>query len=405
MNARRRYYIVVSRRSGTISWVVLALSALVSATVWGQQPKKRGEPLPLPLLPAKPGWQLLLTSPPSAGGVMDEDRVYIPLESQQVIALERSTGKTLWLVDVESAWPPVAAAGVVFIAASDEIHALDAASGARRWRVPIASPLVAPMAFSAGYLLVPMAPDQVTALRTADGAVAWTRALGGPGGTMWITADNAGIYITVVPGRVVALSPADGRIKWDRAVAGVMTTPAIARERIIVGDVDNDRFYALDAGNGKERWPWDAGGDPVGAAAEKDLVFLVALDNTVKAVKRGNGHQQWRKTLTTRPMSAPYAVGGTVLVVGERPALAAFAAKTGAAMGSYEAPTRLRGAPLVDPAPKPFTVTMVVIMRDGNVVALAPDGLAFREEPAVPLIALPGRVLTREPAPVAQPLR
>jgi outer membrane protein assembly factor BamB len=402
-NAERRYYIVVPPRRSTISGVVLALVTLAVAALWGQQPKVPLKHRPLPILPAVNAWQYQLPSPPSAGGALDARHIYIPLESQQIVALERETGNTVWIADVESVWPPVAAGDSVFVAASDEIHALDALSGTRRWRIPIARAVAAPMMLHDGKLLVPVAPDEIIALAAADGARVWRKELGGTGGRMMLAAGAQGIFITLMPNRVIRLSP-DGRIVWDRRIEGVVTPPALARDRVIVGS-SRDLFHALDPGSGKEKWTWSVGGDPVGAAADQDFVFLVALDNTVRGVNRGNGHQRWREPLTARPTEPPAAFVNTVVVTGESPALAAFNGRTGEEIGTYDAPARLRGAPLVDPAPKPFSVAVIVIMRDGNVIALRSRDLQFAEQPATRLTGLPGRALPREPSPAAPPLR
>jgi hypothetical protein len=48
---------------------------------------------------------------------------------------------------------------------------------------------------------------------------------------------------------------------------------------------------------------------------------------------------------------------------------------------------------------KPFSVAMVVIMRDGRVVGLRPTAMMFAEPPAGKLTALPGRPLPRERLP------
>ena len=38
---------------------------------------------------------------------MDEVRAYIPLEGERFVAIDRETGATAWIVDIESAWPPL----------------------------------------------------------------------------------------------------------------------------------------------------------------------------------------------------------------------------------------------------------------------------------------------------------
>jgi outer membrane protein assembly factor BamB len=345
---------------------------------------------------------LLLPNLPSAGGALDASRIYIPLESEQVTALDRHTGKTVWTADIESVWPPIVLDGIVFVAASDEIHAVDAATGDRRWRSPV-SAVSGAMATSGGHLVVPLGSGNITAFDAADGRLAWTTRIEGVEGPMEVVADEGGIYVSSGDGYAAALSLA-GRLLWHRMLGGRLTRPALAPGRVVIGS-SADAFFALDPRTGKERWRWRSGGDPVGAAGDASLIFLTALDNTVKAVNRSDGNQHWRTALTTRPAHPPRAFGGIVVVAGDSPTLSAFSAKKGQPMGTYDAPATLQGPPLIDPALRPFAVAIVAIMRDGNVVALTPAAMMFREPPAAPLTALPGRLLPREPPPAVRPPR
>lgn len=404
MSVGRRYYIVVSGRPSTISWVILVLVTLLAPTLFGQQPKRRREPLPFALLPAAAAWQLLLEHPPSAGGAMDASRLYIPLESKQVIALERSTGATVWTAEVDTAWAPVASGGLVFVAAADAVEALDAATGRARWRLDLGGMAGGPMSVGYGRLVVPLASGQLVVIDAEPGRLAWTSRLDGEPGSLSIGIDQARVYAAGSSGRLTALSLADGSSLWQRDLGGALTTPLVARDRLVIG-TSADHFYALDPESGSERWHWDIGADAVGAGADEDLIFLVALDNTVKAVNRGNGHQQWRAVVTTRPIYPPIAFGGTVLAIGDLPTVSAFSAKKGDTMGTYSSPARLQGPPLIDRAPQPFSVAMVMIMNDGNVIALTPESMQFREQAAVPFSVLPGRQLPREPPPAVPRLR
>src|SRR4029453_12517456 len=100
-----------------------------------------------------------LPLPPPAAGAMDELRVYIPLDGEHFAAINRETGATEWTVDIESGWPPIVHDGVVYLAASDELHALDAATGNHLWRVLLPRGAMAPMAMTPGALIVLSAPD------------------------------------------------------------------------------------------------------------------------------------------------------------------------------------------------------------------------------------------------------
>jgi hypothetical protein len=153
------------------------------------------------------------------------------------------------------------------------------------------------------------------------------------------------------------------------------------------------------------------GGDVIGAAVDEAGVYYVGLDNLLRALN-GNGNQRWKQALTTRPTAPPVAFDGIVVAFGVSPAMTAFDAKTHAPLGSYVAPNApgasvppvLKGPPLIDPVLHPFRVAAVVITADGRAIGLRPTGMMFREPPAVPFTALPGKPLTREASPL-QPTR
>jgi outer membrane protein assembly factor BamB len=379
---------------------MFALTMSAATAVSGQQSRNVKEKEPAPLLPAQQAWSVALSVPPAAGGAMDSARVYVPLESEQLLALHRETGRVAWIADIDTTWPPVAMDGAVFVAANDEVHALDAATGRRRWRAAIAQSPAASMGYASGTLIVPTASNEILAFAALDGRLIWKYPLGTALRPSALTVAPGVVYLSLEGSRVVSLSVADGRVLWTRTLDGTLTVPAVATGLVIVGSTNNS-FYALDAGSGAIKWTWPTGADAVGAAADEGLVFLTALDNTLKAVGRGNANQRWRLTVPTRPIGPPRAFGGTVVVVGLSPTLSTFVARSGEPAGTYDAAAELEGPPLIDPILRAFSVAMVLITRDGQVLGLRPQEMLFREAAATPLPALPGRPLTREPATAA----
>lgn len=374
-----------------------------------QTARRPAEPPIAALLPAEQAWAVTLPALPSAGGALDDARVYIPLGMRgdapdgeptttgpgQTIALDRETGESAWARDVGSAWPPAVGNGVVFVAAGDGIHALDAATGELRWRAPLTAPAIAAPTVADARLIVPIAPDQLLALRVEDGAIAWQQSLGSESGPASMTVDGDAIYLSLAGSRVVRVAAVDGRLVWARTLSGRLGTPGVARDRVLVGSTDNVLF-ALDPRDGEIEWRYPTGGDVVGAAAWADSIFFVSLDNVVRALNRGNGNQRWKKPLSTRAPAAPRAFDGLVVVHGLSPALATFAARTGAPIAVYDAPATLVGPALIDEHLKPFRVAIVAITGDGRAIGLRPTQMMFREPAPVPMTVLPGRPLTRD---------
>ena len=339
---------------------------------------------------------LTLPDPPSAGGAMDQQRVYIPLSSEQIVALDRRSGATVWMREIESAWPPVADGDTVYVVASDELHALDAETGDTKWRSSLERMAIAPIAASGALVVVMIDPDDVVALRRSDGTQVW-RMSAGTSGTRSM-AVGAAVYVTGSEGQVVALSLEDGQKLGQQTRPPMLSPPSLAIGRVFVGSTNN-YLYAFDEKSGKLAWEWRSGGDVIGAAANRDMVFYASLDNIVRALNRGNGNQRWKKPTPTRPVLPPRIVRDDVLIVGLDPTLSTFDPKTGTPGGTFSAPAALAGEPLIDPDFHAFEVAAVIVMRDGRVVALRPQSVSYTETVTAPLPALPGKPLLRERQP------
>jgi outer membrane protein assembly factor BamB len=401
---------------------VIAVFGLVliasCATVSGQQPKGRPEPYVAPLLPGEQAWLVALPALPSAGGAMDDDRVYVPLQdvvtlvdgerivkpgSASVVALTRQTGVERWSAPIATAVAPVVDRGRVLVAASDGIRALDAETGATVWTAPLGGAVRSAMLVRGDLLLAFTEPDSVTALRLDTREIAWTASVGA--GPVLMDADLRAVYLTAPGSRVLCLRLADGTRVWERTLAGDLSAPAIGRDRVLVGSTV-DSLWALDPESGDDEWVWPRrvfGGDVIGAVLDDDLAYVVSLDNIVRAVNRGNGNQRWKTELVTRPIQPPRVFFGTVVVTGLTPAISTFAARDGTAVATWAPPppadAELQGPPLIDEYLDPFGVAMVVILRDGRVFGVRPVAMTFPEPASAPLRFVPGRALPAERLP------
>lgn len=362
----------------------------------------RAEPhhkaLPPPaLLPGLDAWLITLPAPPAAGGAIDSQRVYVPLESHQILALDRETGATIWTREFETALAPTAASGNLYVVGSAELAALDPASGTVRWRMAMERPSIAPVVLAGDVAILPLQAGLI-AFRPADGSALWQHALGDAMTTYAIAADDTAVYATTSDGRIVAIALRDGSMRWEQMLPGTLSPPAAGRDRVFVGSTDNF-FYAFDAESGRPLWKWRSGGDVIGGAATDDVVYYASLDNGIRALNRSNGNQRWRKSTATRPILPPVARANEVVVVGLSPTLSTYDGRTGAPVGTYAAPGELEGPPLIADTAEPFKVAVVVITRDGRVAALRPKSTMYREAAPLPLQSLPGRALPREVLP------
>ncbi len=361
---------------------------------------------------------------------MDAERVYIPIQSEQLVALSRASGATLWKRDIESMWPPIVIGDTLYLAASDEMHALDAATGAEKWRAPFDGAVTAPLTAASGIrpstssgrpepvegrdpgsgnrdatvLIGVFAKGTVTAFAAVDGRMLWTHDLGAAS-HFTPAIDGVRATFALEDSRAVALRLADGRTDWEQKLEGMLTQPSFVQDRVFVGS-NNNFLYALTNDSGRLAWKWKTGGDVIGTSGDaKGAAYYASLDNVLRAVNRGNGNQRWIKEIPTRPVLPPQTFGDgmkyeeIVVLTGVTSEVDAFAAKNGAVIGMYTPPadSSLEGAPLIDPLLKPYRVAMVVITRDGRAIGLTPSAMLLPEPANVPFsLELPGRRLERE---------
>jgi outer membrane protein assembly factor BamB len=353
------------------------------------------KPLPAPLLPVEEAWNVLLPSAPSAQGALDEERVYIPLQSGQLIAINRETGESEWTIAFRSDWTPLIDDDVLYIAGTSALQAIRTTNGERIWQASLDAELLATPVMHGGVIALLLKPDQLQAVGASDGSVMWRTPVDAPSASPVMAIDKEGVSIAN-GNRLSRFASTDGHRKWVRELSGVLGRPMVAGDRVFVGSTDNF-FYALDERSGRLEWRYSAGGDVVGSAADDRFVYVASLDNLLRALRRGSGNQVWRRNLSTRTVAPPSTFGGVVLVPGNAPTLSSFDASTGDPIASYSAPAALQGVPLVDSTLEPFRVAMIAVTRDARAIGLRPMGMMFREPPLIPLQTLPGRVLSREP--------
>ncbi|HEY6507642.1 MAG TPA: PQQ-binding-like beta-propeller repeat protein, partial [Vicinamibacterales bacterium] len=237
----------------------------------------------------------------------------------------------------------------------------------------------------------------VIAVDSSTGRVRWVHPLESPPTTL--AAGTSAVAVTLSDARVVVLSTADGRLVWARELEGQLTAATWSGTVLVVGSSAR-AAWGLDARDGDVKWRWPLGGSVAVVAADPERAFLATRDNLLRAVNRGNGHQRWQQDLGTRVQDT-VVLDGAVLVVGLTPTLSLYDSLKGTALGTYEAPGKVLGTPLVDRTLRPGAVSVVVLLRDGHLVGLQAVGLAFREQPVRALTGLPGRTMPRERLPAA----
>jgi outer membrane protein assembly factor BamB len=305
-----------------------------------------------------------------------------------VAALSLADGTVAWKTALLPAGSLAAGDGLVFVPVAGAIEARDAATGAARWRAPIEGKLSATLAWQNGWLLAGTDRGAAVMLRAVSGQRLWQQALGAPIRTRaGFTGDR--VYVGLENGEVRALRLENGSTIWTRALKGRPTTLAPLDDRVFVG-ADDKFFYCLSAKNGKQRWRWRTGGAVLGTPVfDEDHVYFLSLDNVLRALDRGDGHQVWHAGLTFRPLDGPYLVEHRLLVAGLMQ-LHAFRVTDGSEAGDVEAGGTLAAALHFMAPDEEGVQPFVIVTREGQMTRMAPappplPSKAFPEKMIYPL--------------------
>jgi outer membrane protein assembly factor BamB len=199
---------------------------------------------------------------------------------------------------------PVVAEGAVYFGSGDgHLYALDAASGALRWKFATGDVVHASPAYANGVLFFGSWDSRFYAVDAASGKEKW-RFHGGEDpaihnqvGFQSSPAVAEGVvYTGCRDSNLYALDAATGREKWRYNASGswVITSPAITRGKVVAGTSDSSLYLVLDAATGRPiaRRQGNAYifSSPTIAG---DVVYVGILNGTLEARDLDSGELLW----------------------------------------------------------------------------------------------------------------
>ncbi|MEU0812253.1 PQQ-binding-like beta-propeller repeat protein [Streptomyces sp. NPDC005970] len=239
--------------------------------------------------------------------MVDDGAVYIRGEGTRhgtVYALNRNTGVTKWSRRFESDGyaadsipDPMVTDGVVFVDYESVIHALDAATGAKKWDYTVVGDWELKLAGGLAHVYVKH-EEAIHALDVATGTEKWV-SRGINSISDWHVSGNVHAYIDDA-GNVRALDAATGKKKWD-------FTGGITTWLVMAGGMLYTRTYsginALDAVTGKQKWEFHLSDsdvrDNVAAVAADGAVYVIgnheedSFATSVYALDAATGKRKW----------------------------------------------------------------------------------------------------------------
>lgn len=332
-------------------------------------------------LPSAKRWSVALPARAVASPTIAGEVVVVALQSGQVVAYAAKDGKEAWRVPLLADQGVVADETLLLVAAGEMIHALDAADGKILWESPSGT-LTAPLLVHGGWVIAATA-GQLTAFREIDGARVWRQDCAQLAERPTIEGNN--LYVPLAEGRLLALDLADGSERWTRFPAkGPLSEVLALPERVVVGAADKS-LYVYDSGDGHVVWgrrPVRLGavvrGRPV---SDGSRVFVVTMDNLVRAFDRRSGALVWHEPLPYRPVG-PAIAGPTLVVPGATAEIRAFELKTGKGAGQIKTEQTLIVPPVLQATPAGMIVAAITGSVSGEwtlVVLAPPEPTALRE--------------------------
>ena len=348
---------------------------------------KRTDDTPLALTPTRTVWTLPLNAHLIQPPAYDDDHGYFAIEGGHIVAYDLWPGTREWIVDAQPESAMTAGGGFVFFAAGQHLVALDASDGSVAWTAALNDRIRAAPAWANGWLIVATAEGQVAAFRATDGSSIWWHDAGSPAHASPAIAGDR-VYVPLEASTVVALQIETGGQVWERRLGGMPNDILAANDRLFVGATDH-YIYCIDTADGRVDWRMRAGSEVTGLVAiDERRVYVVSLDNVVRALSRSHGVQQWIQMLKLRPMGGPVKAGGTMVVHGVQPPIRAFDVADGKPAGDIAVTGSEIAAPIHALTSQSQVPALVVVTRDvagGDTVTLLGRSV---DPPVTPFAAL-----------------
>ncbi|HTS23712.1 MAG TPA: PQQ-binding-like beta-propeller repeat protein [Casimicrobiaceae bacterium] len=199
---------------------------------------------------------------------------------------------------------PVVAGGAVFFGSGDgNVYALDAASGALRWKFRTGDVVHASPAYADGVVFFGSWDSYFYAVDAATGVEKWRF----HGGEDPVFHNQVGfqsspavvdgvVYTGCRDSNLYAIDAATGKERWHFGAAGswVVTSPAVAQGKVVLATSDSSLYLVLDAATGRELVRKQGKAFVFSSPAVAGSVVLVGvLNGTLEARDLASGELLW----------------------------------------------------------------------------------------------------------------
>ncbi len=275
-------------------------------------------------------WRVRTGGPVASSPAVDGGRVFFGSYDGRFQAVDEKTGALLWRFttggerrfearglhglqpkhqtyadpyDVYLSSPAVAAGTVYFGSGDGHVYALEAASGALRWKVDTGEVVHASPAVAEGTVFVGNWASRLYAFDARTGAERWRF----QAGTDDLIHNQVGfqsspavaggvVYVGCRDSNLYAVDAATGRERWRFSTGNswVVSSPAVAGGRVYFATSDSSLVHALDAASGKPVWQQQSTAYHFASpSVAGDTLFLGVLNGTLEARDAATGALRW----------------------------------------------------------------------------------------------------------------
>ena len=338
------------------------------------------------------GYRAKITAQPIVAG----DRVFTMDSDAVVSAFDLSTGRRIWRTETQDdkdrstnvGGGIATVEGVVYVSTGRaDALALDAGTGAIRWRKPLDSPARSAPTVADGRLYLTTIDDKLIALGAEAGERAWAYQAAASATTVLGQAAPAiseGLVVTGFgSGDLAAVRAESGALAWSDSLASSRGRNSLVDLSAISGlpVIDRGRVYAvgvggllvsLDLRSGRRLWEREVGGSETPWLAG-DWLFVQTIDQSLAAIRRDDGRVRWAVDLPRYDdpdrrrdrlfWTGPVLAGGRLVLAGSNETALSISPEDGRILGQQ----KLRGPAAV--APIAAAGTLFIVTDDGTVQA------------------------------------
>jgi outer membrane protein assembly factor BamB len=290
--------------------------------------------------------------------------IYVADNEGDVVAIDASTGKKTWKIDLDM--PIGGGVGVggelIFVGGNDgEVVAIEAASGAERWRKQLSSEILAAPSGNGDIVAVQVQDGRIFGLDAQTGDIRWQFEIDVPLLTLRGTSAPLVKGNTVIAGfsngKAYSFAAATGDMNWENRVTIPQGRSELERmmdidgDPLLVGDIVYVVSYQgrIGAISRTGRGIWYQDGNSVhGLAFGLQQVYVVEIDGRVKALRASSGGVLWtNEELKYRKLNRPAVAGGYLLVADFEGYLHALSQTDGRIVGRTRVDSSGVSAPMI----------------------------------------------------------